>query len=104
MTIKLYKTDEFPAVEIDHKFYRVDANDFDALLNHSDLAEFLRTQARPEQAAELPSVLLPPIGTQEVWASGVTYEVSREARFEEAKEADGGVFYRRVYNAERPEL
>jgi 2-dehydro-3-deoxy-D-arabinonate dehydratase len=102
--MKLYKTFQGPVVEIEHKFYQVGADDFDALLNRDGLAEFLQAQARPEQATAQPSQLLPPIGSQEVWASGVTYEVSREARFEEAKEADGGVFYRRVYNAERPEL
>jgi 2-dehydro-3-deoxy-D-arabinonate dehydratase len=45
---------------------------------------------------------LPPIDVQDVWAAGVTYERSRVARQEEAK--DGGDVYARVYNAERPEL
>ncbi|MBV9672148.1 MAG: fumarylacetoacetate hydrolase family protein, partial [Verrucomicrobia bacterium] len=45
-----------------------------------------------------------PIGSQEVWGAGVTYEISREARFEESKETDAGRFYRNVYTAERPEL
>ena len=48
--------------------------------------------------------LLPPIGTQEVWAAGVTYFRSRSARMEESKDAGGGSFYDRVYSAERPEL
>jgi len=48
--------------------------------------------------------LRPPIGTQEVWAAGVTYFRSRTARMEEAKSAGGGDFYDRVYEAERPEL
>ena len=46
-------------------------------------------------------ILLPPVGTQEVWAAGVTYLRSREARVEEAIEASP---YDRVYAAERPEL
>lgn len=46
--------------------------------------------------------LLAPVDTQDVWAAGVTYERSREARQEEA--ADGGDVYARVYQAERPEL
>jgi 2-dehydro-3-deoxy-D-arabinonate dehydratase len=51
-------------------------------------------------AAEDP--LLPPLEpTQEVWASGVTYEMSREARRAESAEAD---VYEKVYDAERPEL
>jgi 2-dehydro-3-deoxy-D-arabinonate dehydratase len=42
-----------------------------------------------------------PVGTQEVWAAGVTYLRSRDARVEEAIEATP---YDRVYEAERPEL
>ena len=48
--------------------------------------------------------LLPPIGSQEVWAAGVTYYRSRTARMEESKSAGGGDFYDRVYDAARPEL
>jgi 2-dehydro-3-deoxy-D-arabinonate dehydratase len=50
------------------------------------------------------STLRPPIGSQEVWAAGVTYLRSREARREESKSAGGGDFYDRVYDALRPEL
>jgi 2-dehydro-3-deoxy-D-arabinonate dehydratase len=42
-----------------------------------------------------------PIGSQEVWAAGVTYERSRDARTAESRHADP---YTRVYEAERPEL
>jgi 2-dehydro-3-deoxy-D-arabinonate dehydratase len=45
-----------------------------------------------------------PIQNQEVWASGVTYLRSMTARMEESRDAGGGSFYDRVYNAERPEL
>jgi 2-dehydro-3-deoxy-D-arabinonate dehydratase len=46
--------------------------------------------------------LLPPIeATQEVWACGVTYMRSREAREAESTVRD---VYSRVYDAERPEL
>lgn len=45
---------------------------------------------------------LAPLDEQEVWASGVTYEKSREARQEESQ--DGGDIYARVYEATRPEL
>jgi len=46
--------------------------------------------------------LLPPVEpAHEVWASGVTYLVSREARMFESKEAE---IYAKVYDAERPEL
>jgi 2-dehydro-3-deoxy-D-arabinonate dehydratase len=61
-----------------------------------------------ERAAGEPSVpvgdvrLLPPVdGLTEVWASGVTYERSMDARVEESQIQD---VYSRVYAADRPEL
>jgi 2-dehydro-3-deoxy-D-arabinonate dehydratase len=45
--------------------------------------------------------LLAPIDTQEVWACGVTYSRSRDARMEESTQKD---VYDLVYEAERPEL
>jgi 2-dehydro-3-deoxy-D-arabinonate dehydratase len=46
--------------------------------------------------------LLPPIDRQEVWAAGVTYKRSEEARKQESKGA--AQFYDLVYRAQRPEL
>lgn len=46
-------------------------------------------------------MLLAPLDHQPVWASGVTYERSLEARLEES---DGERLYQDVYDAERPEL
>jgi 2-dehydro-3-deoxy-D-arabinonate dehydratase len=61
-----------------------------------------------ESAGDGPAVpvaevrLLPPVdGLTEVWASGVTYERSMDARVEESQVQD---VYSRVYAAERPEL
>jgi 2-dehydro-3-deoxy-D-arabinonate dehydratase len=51
--------------------------------------------------AEL-TVLAPVDDRTEVWACGVTYEISREARVEESEHAPD--VYARVYDAERPEL
>ncbi|MQA08403.1 MAG: DUF2437 domain-containing protein [Pseudonocardiaceae bacterium] len=46
--------------------------------------------------------LLPPVDRRmEVWAAGVTYRRSREARVEESTERS---VYEKVYDAERPEL
>jgi 2-dehydro-3-deoxy-D-arabinonate dehydratase len=44
-----------------------------------------------------------PVGGQEVWAAGVTFWRSREARMEESEGAEPDI-YDRVYEAERPEL
>jgi 2-dehydro-3-deoxy-D-arabinonate dehydratase len=46
--------------------------------------------------------LLPPLDHQEVWAAGVTYKRSREAR--ERESVGAARFYDLVYNADRPEL
>ena len=51
-----------------------------------------------------PKALHAPLQSQEVWAAGVTYLRSKDARLEEARQAGGGDFYHRVYQAERPEL
>jgi len=45
--------------------------------------------------------LAAPIDLQEVWAAGVTYLRSRDARMEESSQKD---VYDRVYEADRPEL
>src|SRR5690606_7276098 len=69
-------------------------------------AELSAAVARAREAAEraIPAgdaILLAPIDEQEVWACGVTYLRSRDARMEESTEED---VYERVYNADRPEL
>jgi 2-dehydro-3-deoxy-D-arabinonate dehydratase len=46
-------------------------------------------------------LLAPVDGATEVWAAGVTYRRSRDARIKESAQADP---YERVYTAERPEL
>lgn len=57
-----------------------------------------------ERLARFPAgdfTLLAPVESQEVWACGVTYERSRDARIRESTLRD---VYDRVYDAERPEL
>lgn len=66
----------------------------------STLAEAAARPGSPELAAGLR--LLPPVdGLTEVWAAGVTYLRSSEARQEESASAD---VYAQVYEARRPEL
>jgi 2-dehydro-3-deoxy-D-arabinonate dehydratase len=60
------------------------------------------TAAAPAGADEREVLLLPPLdGLTELWAAGVTYERSREARILESTEQS---VYERIYDAERPEL
>ncbi len=42
-----------------------------------------------------------PVDHQEVWAAGVTYKLSRDARMEESTQQD---VYQKVYDATRPEI
>ncbi|MBA2277996.1 MAG: fumarylacetoacetate hydrolase family protein, partial [Chloroflexia bacterium] len=65
-----------------------------------DLLDDVRTTG----AAAFPlaaATLVAPIDEQEVWAAGVTYLRSRDARMEESTQKD---VYDLVYEAERPEL
>lgn len=49
--------------------------------------------------------LLPPVAAPEVWAAGVTYARSRDARDRESRVGEAGQTpYDRVYAAERPEI
>ncbi len=66
------------------------------------MAEIRRTVQRTSGEILADVRLLPPVdGLTEVWAAGVTYERSRDARVEETTERS---VYDRVYDAERPEL
>jgi 2-dehydro-3-deoxy-D-arabinonate dehydratase len=59
-------------------------------------------QGRQSQAVASASVALtPPVGKQEIWAAGVTYKRSEEAR---EAESNNSTIYTRVYSAQRPEL
>lgn len=74
----------------------------DAVFQHADPHSLLEPMLSYGKPVERPAELLSPIQSQEVWASGVTYLRSRDARMEESK--DGGNVYDRVYAADRPEL
>lgn len=104
--MKLYRTSNGPYVEQDGKYYRVPETNWDALVTHENLQEYLLSViAKGVAAGDFAAAkILAPIGSQEVWAAGVTYYRSRSARMEESKDAGGGDFYDRVYTADRPEL
>lgn len=106
--MKLYKTTGNIILDAGGTFYKIN-EDFDTLVNRDNLHSYLLSEKFPALPADeanqlISSSLLPPIGTQEVWAAGVTYLRSRDARMEESKESGGATFYDKVYVAERPEL
>jgi 2-dehydro-3-deoxy-D-arabinonate dehydratase len=104
--MKLYRTQHGIVAGHGNAFYRVADTTWDQLLAREDLAQYLagRIDAGQLPVTDEPRQLLAPIENQEVWAAGVTYWRSREARMEESKSTGGGDFYDRVYSAPRPEL
>ncbi|MEO8334822.1 MAG: fumarylacetoacetate hydrolase family protein [bacterium] len=101
--MKLYRTDDGVIAESNGRFHSLH-DDWNALINHTDLLGHLRAATAGQGEATLRGGTLAPVTSQEVWAAGVTYLRSRSARIDESKDAGGGTFYDRVYNAERPEL
>ena len=106
--LKIFKTTAGPVIESSEGYHLLEASDWDSLVNRDDLLSHARElvdkiaqSTKAEAAASMP---LAPIGQQEVWAAGVTYFSSRLARMEESRDAGGGDFYSRVYEADRPEL
>ena len=86
-------------------------DEWDSLINRENLYEHLfqlsttaKNISEEESKEYLTEFLLPPVATQEVWAAGVTYLRSRDARMDESKESGGADCYSKVYDAERPEL
>jgi 2-dehydro-3-deoxy-D-arabinonate dehydratase len=72
---------------------------------HSDHPATLAHDLIDDSARNLPLselTLLAPIDRQEVWAAGVTYKRSQEAR--ERESVGAARFYDLVYSAQRPEL
>lgn len=77
--------------------------EWDDLFKQRNLHAFLGEATLAPDQADLTQAQAP-IGSQEVWACGVTYYSSRLARMEESRDAGGGDFYSRVYVADRPEI
>ena len=107
--MKIFKTTSGIVIEHNNQFFLSKESNWDKLVNRSKLYENMITELRglrPDEAfySLIKNNLHAPIGYQEIWASGVTYMRSREARMEESKSAGGGDFYARVYEADRPEL
>jgi len=109
--MKLYNTIKGILLEADNAVYVVNES-WDLLVNRDDLAGYLSQKipafkhlTSEERSAWLvDGNILPPIGKQEVWAAGVTYLKSRDARMEESQSSGAASLYDKVYDAERPEL
>ena len=89
--MKLYRTAGGYIVEHQDRFYAGADASWDQLITRgrsrspSDKNSAAAETRWTHSFADIENQLLAPIGSQEVWASGVTYYRSRNARMEEAK-------------------
>lgn len=107
--MKIYNTRRGIIINYDDQFYLAANVEWNTFVNRENLFDavindLVHLKADDHLKACIETDLLPPIASQEVWAAGVTYFRSREARIEESEHAKGGDFYTRVYDAIRPEL
>ena len=107
--MKIYKTNTGILIESNGSIYTSKHVSWDSFLNQDSLYEAIEDEVT--KANELGTIDLlkdlaikAPIQSQEIWAAGVTYLRSRDARMEESKDTGGGSFYDKVYDAVRPEL
>jgi len=107
--MKIYKTKSEIIIEFKGEYFVSAETDWDVFINRDDLwaqvqKEIYQLSASGDNEWFLEKELVAPIGSQEVWAAGVTYLRSKVARMEESKESGGATFYDKVYDAERPEI
>ena len=107
--MKLYKTTNGILVELNGSIYPSGYTSWDLIINRDNLYQELHEELAGIKAIGGMEVLKKanlqaPIESQEIWAAGVTYTRSRDARMEESKDTGGGSFYDKVYDAFRPEL
>jgi len=107
--IKIYKTSKGIVIHQGNDFFLSKEPEWDKFINRKDLFKKVNDdlkglKANSDLSEMIVDNLTAPIGAQEIWAAGVTYLRSREARMEESKDAGGGDFYAKVYEADRPEL
>ncbi len=107
--MRIFKTVMGILVEHEGHLYTSEQKDWDAYINRDDLYAVVLAEisglkpAWTEDWTTVPASLAP-IGSQEVWAAGVTYLRSKDARMEESSRSGAALFYDKVYSAERPEL
>lgn len=107
--MKIYKTRNGILIEENSKGYLMMGEDWDDFILRENLFSELKNELRYTTPVHnkdwlIQNAVLPPVGKQEIWAAGVTYFRSKEARMEESEKSGGATFYDKVYDADRPEL
>ena len=106
--MKLYKTKKGAIIQSDEGFFEIQLQDWDNFINDDNLfrtiTALLSSGHGNKRDSIIDSAILAPVGKQELWACGVTYQRSKVGRQEESKLSGGADFYAKVYEAERPEV
>lgn len=107
--MRIYKTKEQGIiVEENQQFHQFENEDWDSFINQEGLFSILSEKLKNSNPVPEPDwdvvTVQAPINKQEIWAAGVTYLRSKDARMKESQSAEGGDFYDKVYDADRPEL
>lgn len=104
--MKLFRTPLGAVLEVEGRTSLLSLS-WDEIFRSAEPRALLRDAMRAttvDSAALIEAGILAPVVGQEVWAAGVTYYRSRDARMEESSVAGGADFYAKVYEAARPEL
>lgn len=106
--MKIYRTKTGIYLNKNSTYFSIEEH-WDELINRDNLYQYLSVHPALHTKSNntgntIPADILAPVGTQEVWAAGVTYLKSRDARMEESQSSGGSDLYDRVYAADRPEL
>ena len=104
--MKLYKKKNQVIVQFNQSYYLLNNQNWDLLVNDDNLFSKIENQILSAPTVDKSEIKFidPPIESQELWASGVTYLISKKERENESKKSGGSEFYNKVYNADRPEL
>ena len=104
--MKVFKTAAGIVIEKGSQFFLLKDKNWDSFINDDDIYKKVSAliASLPAAGKELIANVQAPVGSQELWACGVTYLRSKVGRQEESKLSGGADFYAKVYDAERPEV
>ena len=106
--MKIYRIGTTAFIDNNGNYRKKEIADWTTFINRDGLHEYLLKEIVDWEKTDASFLgrdrFDPPMENQEIWAAGVTYERSKTARMDEAKESGGSVFYDLVYDAKRPEL
>ncbi len=106
--MKIYKLKSGVLIDYNGQHYTIPVAEWDQFINDDNLFQKLSDFLHSGKATTTNGVhetdIQAPVGSQELWACGVTYLRSKVGRQEESKASGGADFYAKVYEAERPEV